>query len=228
MSSAPWTKPLRHAVWAAALAVAVAGIAGNAWAQQSPAPAQAQDDDDIEDHVLNADKRLLNSILGPLGLAAPPGAGIEYRERSPLVVPRGRDLPAPGKAVKGGDWPLEPEVKAKREANALRKAGKDPDAKARMSSRQDEKPISGTGEQWKTGNTGSWTDNPKYEEPGFFSMLFKGQLSGSWTETGKFDGEPPRATLSDPPPGYLTPSAAAPYGVTPYKGGTPEKKEKPL
>jgi hypothetical protein len=223
MSSAPWTKPLRHAVWAATLAVAVAGLAGNAWAQSQP---QAQEDEDIEDHILNADKRLLNSILGPLGLAAPSGPGIEYRERSPLVVPRGKDLPPPGKTVKNGDWPLEPEVKAKREATARQKAGKD---RAPNLGRHDEKPIAGTPEQWKTGNTGSWSDNPKQQpEPGFFSMLYKGQLYGSWNETGKFDGEPPRSTLADPPPGYLTPSAAAPYGVTPYKGGTPEKKEKPL
>jgi hypothetical protein len=222
MSSAPWTKPLRRAVWAATLAVAVGGFAGNAWAQ---AQAQAQDDEDIEDHVLNADKRLLNSILGPLGLAPSSGPAIEYRERSPLVVPRGHDLPPPGKAVRGGDWPLEPEVKAKREAAALRKSGKDQEARL---GRHDEKPISGTAEQWKTGNTGTWTDNPKYKEPDFFSMLFKGQLTGSWSETGKFDGEPPRSTLADPPPGYLTPSAAAPYGVTPYKGGASEKKEKPL
>jgi hypothetical protein len=221
MSSMPWTKPLRRTVWAATLFVTVAGLTGNAWAQ-AQAQAKAQEDDDIEDHVLNADKRLLNTILAPLGLAAPSGPGIEYRERSPLVVPRSPDLPPPGKAARGGDWPVEPEVKAKREASALRKAGKEVHL-----GRNDEKPISGTPEQWKTGHTGTWTDNPKYQEPGFLSMLFKGQLYGSWSETGKFDGEPPRTTLVDPPPGYLTPSAAAPYGVTPFKG-EPEKKEKKL
>ena len=220
MSTAPWIKPLRHVLWAATLVVAVAGGASHSWAQ---AQTKAQEDDDIEDHILNADKRLLNSILGPLGLAAPSGPAIEYRERSPLVVPRDRNLPAPGKAVRNGDWPVEPEVKAKREAAALRKAGRDPAAI------DPAKPIAGTPEQYKTGDTGKWTDAPKAKpDPGFFSMMFQGKLTGTWTETGKFDGEPPRSTLADPPPGYLTPSAAAPYGVTPYKGGEPEKKKEKL
>lgn len=225
MSSAPWIKPLRRAVWAATLSVAVIGLSGSAWAQTKP---QAQpDDEDIEDHVLNSDKRIWNSILQPLGLAAPSGPGIEYRERSPLVVPQGRNLPPPGKSVKNGDWPLEPEIKAKREENALRKAGKDPDAKVNLG-RHDEKPISGTSEQWKTGHTGTWADNPKtQQDEGFFTMMWKGRLTGSWSETGKFEGEPPRSSLLDPPSGYLTPSAAAPYGVTPREG-QPQKKEKPL
>src|SRR5258706_15467752 len=140
--SATWIQHVRHSIWAAALAAAVMGTAGQAWAQQAQTNA---DDEDIEDHILNADKRLLNSILGPLGLATPDGPGIDYRERSPLVVPKGRDLPPPGKAVRNGDWPIEPEVKAKRQAAALRKAGKDP------ASIDPAKPISGTAENNKTG-----------------------------------------------------------------------------
>ena len=65
------------------------------------------------------------------------------------------------------------------------------------------------------------------KEPDFFSMLISGKLKGSWDEVGKFEGEPPRTTLVDPPPGYLTPSPAAPYGVTPRQG-EPEKKEPKL
>lgn len=218
--SAPWIEPVRRAIWVAALAVAVMGVAGNAWAQ---AQTKVEDDDDIEDHILNADKRLLNSILVPLGLGSPNGPAIEYRERSPLVVPKGRDLPPPGKAARNGDWPVEPEVKAKRQAAALRKAGKDPDIV------DPAKPISGTAENNKTGYTGTWAPEPgkDKQDPGFFTMLFKGQLGGSWTETGKFEGEPPRTSLVDPPPGYLTPSPVAPYGVTP-RADAPQKKEPKL
>jgi hypothetical protein len=209
--------------------VAVVGTTGQAWAQAQTQPqtqpqtqSKAEDDDDIEDHILNADKRLLNSILGPLGLGSSSGPAIEYRERSPLVVPKGRDLPPPGKAARSGDWPIEPEVKARREAAALRKAGKDPAIV------DPAKPISGTSEINKTGNTGTWIDEPKRPaDPGFFTMMFKGQLGGSWTETGKFEGEPPRASLVDPPPGYLTPSPIAPYGVTP-RADAPVKKEPKL
>lgn len=224
MSSAPWTKPLRRAAWAAMLSVAVIGLTGSAFAQgQQP---QAQNDDDIEDHVLNSDKRMLNAILAPLGLGSNSGPAIEYRERSPLVVPQGRNLPPPGKSTKNGDWPVEPEIKAKREEAALRRQGKDPDARVNLG-RHDERPISGTTEQWRTGNVGTWSDDPKRQaEDGFFTMMWKGRLTGSWSETGKFEGEPPRTSLVDPPAGYLTPSAAAPYGVTPRDPFANEKKEK--
>lgn len=220
MSAAPWVKPLRHAVCAAALALVVIGSAGHAaWAQTAAATTE---DDDIEDHILNADKRMLNAILKPFGLGSSTDPGITYRERSPLVVPQTRDLPPPGKAAKAGDWPVEPEVKAKRQASALRKSGKDPAVI------DPAKPISGTAENWKTGNTGSWADPPKpRQEPDFFKMLFSGSLQGTWEETAKFEGESPRNSLVDPPPGYLTPSPAAPYGATP-RAGQPEPKEKKL
>jgi len=218
MSAMPWIKPVRNAVWAAALALAAMSVAGNsAWAQ-----AAAAEDDDIEDHVLNADKRLLNVILAPLGLGSAAAPDITYRERSPLVVPQGRDLPPPGKAAKNGEWPIEPEVKAKRAAAALRKAGRDPAVVDPAN------PISGTPENYKTGYTGKWDEaNKGPKEPDFFTMLMQGKLKGTWEEVGKFEGEPPRTTLVDPPVGYLTPSPAAPYGVTP-RPGVPEKKEKPL
>jgi hypothetical protein len=217
MSAAPWNKPVRHAICAAALALAVIGVAGNAaWAQ-----AATDDDDDIDEHVLNADKRMFNAILGTIGLGSS-GPEINYRERSPLVVPQGRDLPPPGKAAKTGDWPVEPEVKAKRAAAALEKSGRAPKLV------DPAKPISGTAENNKTGYTGTWAEAPKrQQEPDFFSMLLAGKLVGTWEEYGKFEGEPPRTSLVEPPPGYLTPSPAAPYGVTP-RAGAPVKKEKPL
>lgn len=231
--SSPRMKHVRHAVWATTLAIAATGLSASAWAQaqtqprtQAQTPAQ-QEEDDVEDHILNADKRLLNAILSPLGLGSDNGPAINYRERSPLVVPQGRDLPVPGKAVKTGDWPVEPEVKEKRAAAAARKSGKDQES--RINTRHDEKPISGTSEMWKTGNTGTWGPEPgKREEPGFFSMLMEGKLKGSWTETGKFEGEPPRTSLIDPPAGYLTPSPAAPYGVTPRADEMVAKKEPKL
>jgi hypothetical protein len=217
MSAAPRNKPVRHVICAATLALAVIGVAGNtAWAQ-----AAATDDDDLDEHVLNADKRLFNAILGTIGLGST-GPEINYRERSPLVVPQGRDLPPPGKAAKTGDWPVEPEVKAKRAAAALNKSGRAPIAV------DPAKPISGTAEANKTDRTGTWADAPKrQQEPDFFSMLLSGRLVGTWEEYGKFEGEPPRTSLVEPPPGYLTPSPTAPYGATP-RAGAPEKKEKKL
>ena len=50
------------------------------------------------------------------------------------------------------------------------------------------------------------------------SLAYKGNLFGTMfgskkEETAKFTGEPPRASLTDPPPGYQTPSPDQPYGV---------------
>jgi hypothetical protein len=49
-------------------------------------------------------------------------------------------------------------------------------------------------------------------------------LSFDWfkkEEYGTFTGEPPRASLTDPPPGYQTPSPDQPYGIPP--DGKPAK-----
>ena len=216
MSAMPWIKPVRNALWAAALALAAMSVAANsAWAQAAAV------EDDEEDHLLNTDKRLLNVILAPLGLGSASAPGIIYRERSPLVVPQGRELPPPGKAAKNAEWPIEPEVKAKRAAAALRRSGRDPAVV------DPAKPISGTAESYKTGDTGQWDDRKGPKEPEFLQMLMQGKLKGTWEEVGKFEGEPPRTSLVEPPPGYLTPSPAAPYGVTP-RPDAPQKKEPKL
>jgi hypothetical protein len=36
---------------------------------------------------------------------------------------------------------------------------------------------------------------------------------GKKEESAKFTGEPPRTSLTDPPPGYQTPSPDQPYGL---------------
>src|SRR6476469_6224114 len=55
-------------------------------------PARAQDDSD-ENSILNLEKRIWSGFVHGLGLRSPDDPVIEYRERSPLVVPPSRDLP---------------------------------------------------------------------------------------------------------------------------------------
>ena len=38
-------------------------------------------------------------------------------------------------------------------------------------------------------------------------------------ETATFTGEPPRSSLTEPPPGYQTPSSAAPYAAGDERNG---------
>ncbi len=62
-----------------------------------------------------------------------------------------------------------------------------------------------------------------------------GLLNFDWfrkEEYGTFTGEPPRANLTDPPPGYQTPSPDQPYGIPPerkaYKPKTLGERMEPV
>ncbi len=208
MTAALWMQHLRLTAQVATLALAAMTLFA-----ASPAVAQTQEDDEEYNHVLNTDKRILDTILGTLGLKSSSG-DIEYRERSPLVVPPARDLPPPeaNAASKNPQWPVDPEVKEKKQA-AVRKRGQ-PDV-------DPAKPVGpvelarGTGKPTATDDSYDPNKPALMNEPGFFKRLFNGGFSGSVKdEVGTFTGEPPRVTLTAPPPGYLTPSPAAPYGVT--------------
>src|SRR5437764_6879576 len=68
---------------------------------------QAQDDDDT------FEQKIIKNILGGMGVDVG-RAGIDYRERSPLVIPPTRDLPPPqaaGTATRNAAWPREPDRK---------------------------------------------------------------------------------------------------------------------
>src|SRR3954449_13283642 len=67
---------------------------------------QAQDDD--EDTF---EQKIIKNILGGMGVDVG-RAGIDYRERSPLVIPPTRDLPPPqaaGTTTSNPAWPREPD-----------------------------------------------------------------------------------------------------------------------
>jgi hypothetical protein len=52
------------------------------------------------------------------------------------------------------------------------------------------------------------------QDLGSTNLLTWGNLMRSTsTETAPFTGEPTRSTLTQPPPGYQTPSPSAPYGT---------------
>ena len=73
-----------------------------------------------DDSVSN--QSFTDKFMNTLGLHDPfaPQYGINYSERSPLVVPPNRDLPPPitSTAPPAPNWPVDPEIKARAAAKA--------------------------------------------------------------------------------------------------------------
>jgi hypothetical protein len=209
--------------------VAAAGFALVATAIWAPGTARAQpQDDSVESNsITNLEQRVWGSIVRGLGLQDPNTPAIDYRERSPLVVPPSRELPPPqARAAKPApSWPNDPDVARARKANeAKRKLGVGNTA-AQLE--EQSRPISpdelnkGRGVSARSGSNAASVDNDGRpvapSELGYFGGLFSGRawgFSGSRDEVGTFTNEPPRTQLTEPPPGYQTPSPAQPYGVS--------------
>src|SRR5947207_16006503 len=75
------------------------------------------DDEDNSPSIWNLDQRLWNGFMSAMGLKNGTEVGIDYRERSPLVVPPQSTLPPPETApARSAAWPVDPESKRRQEA----------------------------------------------------------------------------------------------------------------
>jgi hypothetical protein len=190
------------------------------------APGSARAEDDEEDNAIARwEKRIWGGITSSLGLVDPNGPAIDYRERSPLVVPPTRDLPPPQStaAPRNPAWPVDPDAKrAKARADAKRKRpGGNFDhsiSNPRNLTPSELNPAGmPTGSTAPSGPGGELNPNPLLpSQLGYFGGIFSGSafgFGGQKDEVGTFSGEPPRTALTAPPAGYQTPSPAQPYGV---------------
>jgi hypothetical protein len=189
----------------------------------SSATAWAQDD---EDEDLPADTKFFRNLFKEFGLQRE-GPGVEFRERAPLVVPPSRELPPPQSAdavTRNPAWPKDPDAKQRNVAVStpaqrarLRGAAEAMEEEGRAL-RPNELNI-GTG----PASTGSVQNPDESARPMMPSQLgSKGFLDfftnkSSGQETAEFSNEPPRTSLTAPPVGYQTPSAAQPYGLGPAR-----------
>lgn len=173
--------------------------------------AQADDDDDAA-----LDVKIFRSILKSFGLRRDE-AGIDYRERSPLVVPPSRNLPSPeanAAANRGAAWPNDPDLQRAREARAARAASNpDPVDRARplLPSQYNSRAPARPGSE----PDGKDRDTDRPMTPAQLGAP-KSLLNEIWRgkeEYVVFGGEPSRSTLTQPPVGYRTPSPTQPYGV---------------
>jgi len=216
----------RLAAMAGILAVALAVVAG-------PTSAFAADGDDDD---VPLDTKLFRNFMKTLGFKNSDLDSIEYRERAPLVVPPSRTLPPPqaeAPSARDPAWPKDPDVLRRQEASAaekakLKRSGDIPTEDARVL-RPDElkgNPAAAT--------SGTERARPSAEESA--RPLSPAQLSGKtnwwdsmWSSVGPqrpesapFTAEPPRTSMTAPPPGYQTPSPSQPYGL-----GVQAEKTKP-
>jgi hypothetical protein len=176
-------------------------------------PARAEDDE-------LPDVKFFRSVMRNLGLKRGDENSIDYRERSPLVVPPTTDLPVPENPAlveRNPDWPVDPEVTQRREAATRKKRTVDWAEEGRaLTPSELNKGVPRGGPP--PGIAKSAEESMRQLPPS--ELGFKGfdnfrELFGfdHKPETRTFEGEPKRSKLTQPPPGYLTPSASQPYGL---------------
>jgi hypothetical protein len=190
--------------------------------------ARAGDDDD-DDKTF--EEKIIESIMRGVGGTNMDNQGIDYRERSPLVVPPKIDLPPPvaaTKEVNAANWPKDPDEARRKAAIARRKKeNKDPVEAARILT-PSELNVGKTAPQTSTAGE---INQPGVGDPGRNAILDPSQLGfdtsklnifknntwlgGEKTEVAPFKGEPTRDSLTQPPAGYQTPSPNFAYGTGP-------------
>lgn len=210
-----WTGSLRAAACALLGVVLFAAYSGHAF---------AQDDDDDD---LTFEQKFIRNLMGGFG-AAGTGVGIDYHERSPLVIPPSRDLPAPQVDVTKPtpNWPTDADKRRK----VAKKQTKPMDARETKLWDDPGRPL--TPAELEIGRTAgpstATTTRPGQSASeneaasnrpllpnvlGYTGGVFSSIWNRGKPETAPFTGEPPRTSLTEPPTGYMTPSPNQPYGV---------------
>src|ERR1700676_411967 len=126
-----WTVQNSHEALTRVLRLAV--VALGVGLVMTAGAARAQDDDE-DDKTF--EEKIIEGIMAGIGGTNMENRGIEYRERSPLVVPPKLDLPPPAAAaaeVKAPNWPKDPDDARRKAAIAARKKeNKDPREASRL------------------------------------------------------------------------------------------------
>jgi hypothetical protein len=151
-------------------------------------------------------------MLRAIGLPNPDHTDYEinYSERSPLVVPPNRNLPPPISTDRPpvANWPQDSDIRKRQKKEVVHVEGNRVIEEGRPL-RPDELIPKGS-------------DSSSSSDSGEIETKKSSLLNFDWfkkEEYGTFTGEPPRANLTDPPPGYQTPSPDQPYGIPPERKG---------
>jgi len=190
--------------------------------------ARAQDDDD-DDRTF--EEKIIGNLMAGIGATNMENRGIDYRERSPLVVPPNLNLPPPASTaaeVNVPNWPKDPDEARRKKMIAARKKGtggrmdsQDPSVAARVlkPSELDVARTSATSGSTRDSETltpgGAANSNPLSPSQLGYTGGLMGMFHGNTAESATFTAEPPRDSLTQPPPGYQTPSPNFAYGTGP-------------
>jgi hypothetical protein len=184
-------------------------------------------DDDVQNESAT------DKIMHSFGLKGPDDKDydINYSERSPLVVPPNRNLPPPVSSTTAPvpNWPVDPEVRSSQAAKNDEKVTPRPYDSVIESSRPLRPSELGVGPSVAAPGRGEQSSPSELGEKknSFLNMDWLKQ-----EDYGTFTGEPPRVSLTDPPPGYQTPSPDQPYGIVPehkvYKPPTLGERMEPV
>jgi type IV secretory pathway VirB10-like protein len=200
--------------WRALMACAAVSVAFSVHA----VPAYAGDDDDDDEPSI--EQKVIHGIMHGIGAVDGTEKGIDYRERSPLVVPPKLDLPPPETraAAPAPNWPKDPEIE---EARKQRRAEKKRDKSQEGWALTPEEMKVGTA-RVKSATNSDQPGNP-YSAGSDEAILSPSKLgfkgfgnifsSSDKPESAPFPGEPARESLTQPPTGYQTPSPAYSYGL---------------
>ncbi len=181
--------------------------------------AQDGDDGSADDWI---DTKIFKGILNGLGLRNTVEPGINYHERSPLVVPPTRDLPPPQAAAPPPDpaWPKDKDMAPRKVVVAKKKnvkQGSDAEEEDMRQLRPDElagpKPA-----KKRTADAGPAPDTTGQQlSPSQLGFQGFSLNPTKWFDRGpdvvEFKEEPSRDSLTDPPAGLRTPSPKYTYGT---------------
>jgi hypothetical protein len=158
---------------------------------------------DDEEDTRTFSQKFVDGVKAGFTITNMDSKGIDYRERSPLVVPPQLDLPPPAAVsseVSSPNWPKDPDEKRRKAALAARK-------KSVTNTTHELTPA----EEEAARASAAASQQPLPQQS--FSEKVNNYLGGTKPEVGQFKGEPVRETLTQPPPGYQIPSPNYAYGI---------------
>lgn len=205
------SKSLARATRLAAVAIGIGMVV-------SAGVAHAQDSDDDDSTF---EEKIIKNLMGGIGATNMDNRGIDYRERSPLVIPPKVDLPPPVSSsaeITAPNWPKDPDEAERARIRTVAKQKKVTGNEGARPLMPSELAIGKTKHVAATEPVQPGVNrNPMLSpsELGFKGNLFGTLFGGNKTESAPFTGEPDRETLTQPPSGYQTPSPNFAYGTGP-------------